>query len=82
MKRKKKPREQRKSSRSNILMKVVSSEVPSHYVDRPIRTVLVTADNRFIISAERSSPSVKVFDFHTQQEVYDFKTADQSEFLL
>lgn len=38
----------------------------------------VTSDNKFIVSGSQDK-TIKVFDFHTKQEVYHFQNAHESK---
>jgi len=40
--------------------------------------VLVTSDNRFILSCSHDK-SIKIFDFHTKEEVHNFRDAHESK---
>lgn len=51
----------------------------SYYLD-PVHSVVVTSDNKYLISGS-SDRSIKVFDLNTKQEIYHFKNAHKGKSL-
>jgi WD40 repeat protein len=51
----------------------------SHYLDG-VTSLVVTSDNRFVISASYDK-SLKIFDLHTKQQVHHFENIHEERIL-